>query len=246
MSAWHNRTSVLFVAILLASALVYLPGLWGPFTFDDHPNLLTNPFIQLKSLDWSSLRDAAISNQSGLLRRPIASLSFALNFYFADGFVPFHFKLTNLLIHVLNGVLVFLLSQRICQRLRGPSLAGASGSPTDLLPFVVTAFWLLHPLQLTSVLYVVQRMNSLSAFFTLAGLLIFMQGRARLEQGRSGGLPLMFIGVVAGVGLGVLCKENAALLPVYAFILELSCFRASSLGPAHRRQVTSEESWVLS
>lgn len=236
MNAWPHRTAVLFLAIVLTTALAYLPGLWGPFVFDDKPNLLSNPFIRLRALDWSSLRDAAFSNQNGLFYRPVASLSFALNYYAADGFASLPFKLTNLIIHALNGYFVFLLARLICARLQKLGSEGNAHIP-EIVPIVVTAFWLLHPLQLTSVLYVVQRMNSLSAFFTLAGLLLFMHGRQRVERGVSGGLRLMLVGVIGGAGLGVLCKENAALLPVYALVLELTCFSPSNLDRTHRLRI---------
>ncbi|MDH3314806.1 MAG: hypothetical protein OER43_03425 [Gammaproteobacteria bacterium] len=199
--------------------------------------MLANPFIHLKSLDWSSLRDAAFSNQSGIFHRPFASLSFAINYYAADGFVSFPFKLTNLVIHGLNGCLVFLLSRLICARLREDGTAGKAHASAEIIPFIVTAFWLLHPLQLTSVLYVVQRMNSLSALFTLLGLVLFMYGRERLERNLDGGLGIMLAGVVGGVVLGVLCKENATLLPVYALVLELGCFSRSALDRAQRLRV---------
>ncbi len=238
MNALFHRTTVVLIVILMATTLAYLPGLWGPFLFDDKPNLLNNPYVYLRSLDWPSLREAAFSNRSGLFHRPIASLSFALNYYAADGFVSFPFKLTNLIIHALNGCLIFLLSRQICARLRqGNFDHDGVTDPTAIVPIVVTAFWLLHPLQLTSVLYVVQRMTSLSAFFTLAGLLLYMHGRERVERDDSGGFSLMIAGIVGAGGLGVLCKENAALIPVYALVLELSCFGRSVLDRARRLRV---------
>lgn len=235
MKSWSQRTGVFLVVALLAGTLAYLPGLWGPFVFDDKPNLLGNAFVHLDALDWSSLRNAAFSNQSGVFHRPIASLSFALNYYAAGGFASFPFKLTNLVIHILNGLLVFFLLRLICARLFETSTEGGTPDYAGMLPLVVTAFWLLHPLQLTSVLYVVQRMNSLSAFFTLGGLLLFMHGRRRMESGLGGGLAIMFAGVVGGTALGLLCKENAALLPLYALVLELACF--GGFAPDNSRRV---------
>ena len=234
MMTCSNRTLWMLVAAAVATAAAYLPGLWGPFVFDDKPNLLANPFIHLNSLDWSSLRDAALSNQSGIFRRPIASLSFALNYFFAGGFSSFPFKLVNLAIHLVNGLLVFLLARRICARLGRSAMDERAGSVSDTTALVITALWMLHPLQLTSVLYVVQRMNSLSALFTLAGLVLFMLGRDRVEQGRAGGFRLMLAGIIGGGALGILCKENAALLPVYALVLELSCFDRGPLDRTRR------------
>ena len=50
---------------------------------------------------------------------------------------------------------------------------------------LLASVWLLHPIQLTSVLYAVQRMTSLSAFFLLAALLFHIMARRRTD-GRLG------------------------------------------------------------
>ena len=232
------RVNVAILGLVLGAVVfVYLPGLSGPFVFDDEPNLINNPYIHLESLDWPSLRNAALSGESGLFRRPIASLSFGLNFYLAGGFVAFYFKLTNLIIHGINAALVFLLAERVSSRFAGRSKAGPAYSPPRLLPLVVATVWLLHPIQLTSVLYIVQRMTSMSAFFVLAGLLIFFDGRTRFSKQRPGGLPMMAAGILAGAGIGALCKENALLLPFYAGVIELCCFSRKSLDAARRRQL---------
>jgi hypothetical protein len=205
--------------VLLAVAVfgVYSPGLQGPFLFDDHPNFVGN-------------------NLRGLAR-----LSFALNYYFAgQEFDRFAFKVTNVVIHVLNGLLVYWLSVLLLRRYAGgarPLSAEAGWSAMQsYLPLVVAAVWLLHPIQLTSVLYVVQRMTSMAAFFVLLGLVVFVLGRIRLESGQGHGLTLMFMGLAGGVGLGFLCKQNAVLLPFYAFLVELFFFRHEALAhPARRR-----------
>jgi hypothetical protein len=225
----------LLIVALCAAVFAYLPGLSGPFLFDDRPNLLLNSFVHLNELEWGALRDAALSNESGLFTRAIPSLSFALNYYFAGGFTSFPFKLTNLAIHLFNGILLYLLAQRLAQRFIGGRQKD-SRRP-ELLAAAIAGIWLLHPLQLTSVLYVVQRMNSLSALFVLAGLLIFTIGRARLERGGSGSFVLMTVGVAGGGALGVLCKENAALIPLYAVVIEVCCFSSVELEPRNRHRL---------
>jgi hypothetical protein len=230
-----NLGGMLVVLALFVTVLAYLPGLSGPFLFDDKPNLLFNPFMYLEALEARALKDAALSNESGFFRRVIPSLSFALNYYFAGEFDPFPFKLTNLVIHLLNGILVFALAKRLTARFL-PDVR--TDSPrVVLIAVAVASWWLLHPLQLTSVLYVVQRMNSLSALFVLAGLLLFTVGRARLEHGAAGGLTLMLTGVIGGGTLGVLCKENAALIPLYAIIIEVCCFYRLELEASARMRL---------
>ena len=232
------RVNLLILGLVLSAVVfVYLPGLSGPFVLDDRANILDNPYVHLDSFDWTSLRNAALSTESALFGRPLAILSFALNYHLAEGFVAFDFKLTNLVIHGINGILVFLLARRVTSRLTESSEQGACGSRFVLLPLIVATLWLLHPLQLTSVLYVVQRMNSMSATFVLVGLLIFFEGRSRFSQDPQGGLVLMAVGIFAGAAVGVMFKENALLLPIYAGVIELACFSTNLLDASRRRQL---------
>jgi hypothetical protein len=74
------------------------------------------------------------------------------------------------------------------------------------------------------VLFVVQRMESLCHTFVFAGLWMYIVGRARLQlEGR--GWALMLSGLVGCTALGVLVKESAVLLPLYALLLEWTLLR---------------------
>jgi hypothetical protein len=82
------------------------------------------------------------------------------------------------------------------------------------------AAWALHPINLMAVLFVVQRMESLSHTFVFAGLWLYLDGRQRQIAGRRGGWVSILAGLVGATGLGALAKESAVLLPLYAFLLE--------------------------
>ncbi len=242
-----NRHFIVGTLLLAALATLviaaYSPGLEGPFLFDDQPNIVDNPLVAVDSLDAEVLRDAAFSfGKAGYPHRGLARLSFALNYYFAgQEFDRFAFKLTNVVIHVLNGLLVYWLSVLLLRRYAGaarpPTAQAGWSAMQSYLPLVVTALWVLHPIQLTGVLYVVQRMTSMAAFFVLLGLVVFVLGRIRLESGRRHGLTLMFAGIAGGVGFGFFCKQNAVLLPFYAFLVELFFFRHEALGQSARRRL---------
>lgn len=219
-----------FLVLPILGAVAFLPGIDGPYVFDDYSNLLKNQFIQVSSIDSTELHRAAYSIRSGPLQRPVAMLSFALNHYLAGGFEnPRPFKVTNLLIHALNAVLVFWFVRMIFDRMNQvhPAfLAPAGGKIRDsiLLSTAVAFIWVVHPIQLTSVLYVVQRMTELAALFTLLGLITYLTGRIALGRGNRSGLALLFFGPIVFGALGVLCKENALLLPLFILVLELCLF----------------------
>jgi hypothetical protein len=90
----------------------------------------------------------------------------------------------------------------------------------NTLALLITAAWLFSPMQLTAVLYVVQRMESLASLFILLGLWLYWQGRMRLIAGQAGGWPRIWAGLLGCTVLAVFAKESGVMLPVYAFLLE--------------------------
>lgn len=241
---------VLLAAVLLCAA-AYLPGLSGPWIFDDFTNILRNSYIRLVSLDTADLYGAAVSMDSGPLRRPISVTSFALNYYFAEGLedsTPF--KITNLVIHLINTLLVFWLAALIIRRAQVISSHGGrrAHQPRHVawtLAASAALIWSIHPLQLTSVLYVVQRMTELAATFTMLGLIVYLYGRERMLAGRTGkGAWPALAGIIGFGALGVLSKENAALLPFFVVLLEFFLYPGEA--PWNRwRKLTAEQQWAV-
>ncbi|MES2312655.1 MAG: hypothetical protein V4566_10195 [Pseudomonadota bacterium] len=248
---------VLTVAFIVA-ALVYWPGLYGSFLFDDYPNIVDNQNVQPHENSVASLVRAALSSPSSEFKRPLASLSFAAN-YLASGLDPFWMKLANLGIHLFNGVLVFVLARifltaailkcRDRPMMPMPKREHAVGHFDQSLDWTVTraatvaaiiaACWMLLPINLTGVLYIVQRMESMANIFVLLGLIGYATGRcamlgiplaARLPQepGRisiqTRGFCLSLLSITILTTLGLLAKETAAMLPFYAFLTEWTLF----------------------
>jgi protein O-mannosyl-transferase len=224
-----HRTLICVVALL--TTLAYLPGLWGDFEFDDAPNILDNEALRISTLGWHELVNATLSGSSGPLGRPLSMLTFALNYYVA-GFDPVYFKLTNVLIHLLCGVAVYFLAFQVLRVTQEPTREGAVAQ-AHWLAAVIASVWLVHPLNLTSVLYVVQRMTSLSAGFSFLAVGLYVLGRRKLLQGESPrGLLLVFLALVPVCVLGALSKENALLSPILMLAAELVFFRFATSNPA--------------
>lgn len=221
---------ILLSLVLALSAFVYLPGISGPWIFDDYTNLIHNSYVKVQTLSTDAFYQAAYSLKAGPLQRPISMISFALNHYFAGGMnstTPY--KITNLVIHIINGLLVFWLLRLVFMRLAQVtphSTFSWSKAPQTvvLVAGAAAMLWLIHPIQITSVLYVVQRMTELSALFTFLGLITYLKGRSRVIHGEKGGVLLVFAGPVLFGLFGILCKENAALLPVFMLVLELTLY----------------------
>jgi len=224
------RIALALAALLAATVAAYWPGTHGAFLLDDFPNIVQNPALQDPHPGLGNIARAINQVDSGPLLRPIAMATFALNTW-ADGLNPWPMKITNLIIHLMNGLLVFALMRlllRQYQRMR-PDLRATT---CDWTALAVTAAWLLAPVNLTSVLYIVQRMTSLAATFTLAGLLAYVTGRQYLtEDGdtRRGVLLLGLSGIVF-MPLAALTKEIGMLMPVYALVIEWVFFQFRGAG----------------
>jgi hypothetical protein len=269
---------LLLTLAVIATAAVYWPGRTGGWAFDDYPNIVDNAAIHITRghstlVAWVN---SALSSPSSFLRRPLASLTFSVNWYFGNG-DPWPFKVTNIVIHLINGVLVFCMLRALLRLVGGrhhallpsPSGRGAGGegsgvpegmartepSPTPTgsryarvrfapplprgegngtgiddaaatrLALIVSAAWMLLPINLMAVLYVVQRMESLCQVFVLAGLWAYLHGRWMMltsvdaKRDRHG-FALAVAGIVFGTLLGLTSKETAVLLPVFAFLAE--------------------------
>jgi hypothetical protein len=211
----------------LAVMLVFWQGLYGPFLLDDELNI---PHARVSQLSADEVGNVLVSNTSGPLRRPVSILSFTLNHYFA-GSGPFGFKYVNLLLHTLNGLLLFWLGGRLLQSL--PEERRSTGVVWGIAG-VAALVWALHPIHVSTVLYAVQRMAILAGTFDLAALLCYTVARQRLIDGSPGASWYAVLVVLFGL-LSIFSKESGAALPFYILALELVVFRMAANDAGARR-----------
>lgn len=216
---------LLFGCLAALAALAYAPGLHGGFLFDDFANLPalgdTGPVRH-----WDTFWRYVTSGTADPTGRPLALLSFLLDAHDWPA-SPYPFKRTNLLLHLANGVLLFGLLGQL-GRLTAPA---ASRIRRDCAAAIAAGLWMIHPLFVSTVLYIVQREAMLPVTFTLLGLLAWLRGRQRIVEGDTWrGLAWLLAGLGGGTALATLSKANGMLLPVFALVLELALLR-----PGERR-----------
>ena len=205
--------------VLAAAGALFACGLPGGFLLDDFGNL-----SNLDQARGGAIYSAIYLTEGiGSPGRPLSYLSFLLQ----SGSWPHNplaFKVVNIALHLANGALVYAVVARIFV------LIGRSDA--QALAVVATAVWLIHPMQISTVLYVVQRMTELAALFCLCGLLAYLNGRALACAGRlKQGYAWMTAGLVLGTPLAILAKENGALLPLYVAVVELTLLSRVSRPP---------------
>jgi tetratricopeptide (TPR) repeat protein len=210
----------LFVLFALLATVVYSGSFRVPWHFDDRPNILENSPIHITQLTPDTLKGAlfAYPGQPGKLYRPVSVLSLALNWY-AGGDNTLGYHIVNVFIHICAGWLLFLV---VCLLFNTPRLKGRY--PPDQICFIAVlaaGLWLVHPINSQAVVYIVQRMTSLAALFSLLTMLCYL--RARLTDSAVKRILFFLLAALSWM-LAVLSKENAVMMPAALLVLDIIFF----------------------
>lgn len=209
-----------FAITFLISVSIYAPNLGGAFILDDYPNLspLQN-ILNPNKID--DLVEFISINNSGQLGRYISLLSFALQ---ANDWPhnPVPFKSVNLVIHLINGCLIAFITHCLLkkQHKKQPNLA--------LYMILITGAWLIHPIHVSTVLYTVQRMTLLMAFFTLLTLSGYLAGRELCFKSLPKGYVICTFTLIIGGICAVFSKENGVLIVLYIAVIEYTILNSST------------------
>lgn len=210
-----------FQLLLLISLTLfcYLPFLKNPFIWDDQQFVTENQTIQEFNVG-QMFRESTTAGGGSTSNyfRPLTSLSFAWDVSWW-GNNPIGLHLTNLLLHLSAGLLLFwlLTNFRVSGRWR----------------FWITALFLLHPVQTEAVTYISSRGDSLSAVFLLFGVGCFwlsLQKNATTLSVYDLHLrfskPILLLSSSLALMCAVLAKELAlAGLGLYGLVLLLHVFQ---------------------
>lgn len=206
----NAQLRVLFAfAPFVACAWLYGPTLAGGLLSDDHSVL----GVLYAWRDEGRLVAALLAKfHSGLdvpsfYYRPLPMATYGINFALA-GADPFAWRLTNLVLHLASGGLVFAIARRLVD---APGATRAFAGPA-----LAATIFLCFPTNVEAVAWVSGRYDLLATLFMLATVACFQ--RAQHWNDRWGMLSL----------LAALCafasKESAAVLPV--FVLSMAAARA--------------------
>jgi len=232
---FKNRTSSPWLALALIGIGVFV--IYGnvyksPFVFDDVPKIVEN----------KTIRD--LSNfffLSKLLEpRAVVDFTFALNYRFGQLNV-FGYHLVNVLIHILNGWLVYFLVLTILKQLpqasglADPTISKSPDFSIRTISLFAALIFAVHPIQTQAVTYTVQRYASMAAMFYMASVLFYLKARIiqqnakrlkRIELEQDGTThtfklsSLYVLAILCGI-LAFLSKQNTASLPLVILLVEL-------------------------
>ena len=197
---------------------------FGLLSFLIYSNIIDSPFI---------LDSVGRIKEDPSPNRPVANATFALNYFFYQ-YDPRSYNIVNIVIHFLNGFLLFLLIKNILSFHKTRNL-GNRFLPEDFNQNIISIFaamiWLVHPLHINSVTYIVQRMNSLAAFFYLIAFLLYIEGRnvynfRKHSPVKNKLVPFLYYsGAIVAWGLSLGSKQITVVFPFFLVAFEFFFYR---------------------
>ncbi len=200
------------------ATIVYSNIYSSPFVFDDHGRIVKR----------GAIRDLAhyATLQQLLSPRSLVDVTFALNYKLGKLSVSgYHF--INLLVHIMNGFIVYFLALGLFNQISLSSKPPTSSdieffrSSIPLISLLTALIFVVHPIQTQAVTYTVQRYASMAAMFYMATVLFYLMGRRAQQPSMSA--ALFILSFLSGL-LAFLCKENTASLPGIILLTEYLLF----------------------
>lgn len=221
-----------FVLLTALAVGLYLPSLEGDFVYDSQLQILTDSFIH-QPAHWRDVLTLRVMGMDVLdFNRPVqlASLMADAAIWGRD---PLGYRLTSLLLHALNGCLLFAL----LSKLSGLSAAGQRQERWGIcLAMALSALFLVHPIAVEAVCEPSNREDLLATAFTLGALLCAL----RITRTGHGGIAIA--GTLALTFLAVASKETGVAAPAVVTALVLFLPGKSS---RCQRVVLAVAPWLL-
>ena len=196
----HIRWLLCAAACLLA-ALVYLNTIHGDFLWDDLMLVRDNPYIKHPTHLHHLVQKTYYSVFRELTYRPVCTLT-----YFGDfalwGLNPKGFHITNIVLHILNVLLLFIFARRLSGRYE--------------TAFVAAVLFAVHPVHSEAVAGITFREDALCLLFVFLSLNFYLS--ARSEKFREWKWIVLSL---FSFFLAVFSKETAVVLPAVILMLEL-------------------------
>ena len=234
--------AAILVGALLAFGRAMLPGYENSWQHDDFRSIVFNPAIRGGTGGWDLLASCGelLASSSS---RGVALATFAVDHWLWEGLDPRRFRITNLLIHVMNAFLVLALARTLSRLSLDGGVVEPAGKDSSVaigpgkwasrdrglvLAGALALLWCVHPIHILAVVYVVQREEALAAGFCLAAVLAWLQGR---RKGLPWSVPtsaiwksFIFWGLLSGVFLvlGLRSKPVAIVGVALIPLLELT------------------------
>jgi Tfp pilus assembly protein PilF len=235
MSAKHIACKNKWIAFGLLVCLIFLiysNTFRASWQMDDHPNITDNDRLHITELNFDNILGSLFANPQAAkfkeLYRPVACLSFGLNWFFGQDHV-FGYHLVNMGVHFLAALLLYLT---IVTLFETPRLKNRCPGRAHVIALLAAILWAIHPIQTQAVTYIVQRMAVMAALFYLLSLYFYVKARLNDTPQLRG---LFFAASIISYFLAIGSKENAAILPLSLILVEIIFFQNSEFPKINRK-----------
>ena len=178
-------------AIVLLTLVAYVPAIRGGFVWDDDMYVTRNPLVTAPD----GLQRIWLSLDSPSQYFPLVYTVFRIE-HALWGFQPLGYHLVNVLLHIANALLIWLLLRRL-------TIRGA---------WIAAAIWTVHPVNVESVAWITELKNVLSTLFYLLTILAWMRFLDRSERG-------LYVAALGFCALALFAKTTACTIPAVMLIV---------------------------
>lgn len=218
----YKRNLLAFAGLLCCLLICYANSFHTAWQYDDFDNIIHNANVHMDEFSWTQIARAL---SAGLdfqtISRPLAYLSFALNYRFGQTEV-YGYHAVNFTIHWLAAIFLFLF---VRDTLNLPIFNGRYEKSAVSVAWLSTLFWAVHPIQVTAVTYIVQRMASLTGLFYILSMYLYLVGRrSQSHRRRTAALVLCALSTLCAL----LTKENAVLVGFAILLFDIILIQGAS------------------
>jgi len=186
---------VLLLIICIATAIIYSGVINAEFVSDDYQYIVANPYI--KDISWNGVK-AMFANHYFQNYHPLTTLTWGVEYYFWK-LNPKPFHITNLLLHIINTILVFILFRKLVSK--------------NNAALFIAALFAFHPMHAETVSWISQRKDLVYTSFYIASLILYLKYLSQKKIKSYLFSLLLFI-------FSLLSKSMAVTLPVILIIID--------------------------
>ncbi len=204
LTSWQEWIVALGICFILW--ICYANSFHASWHYDDSGNILNNDDVHMSQWSLHQVHRALTAGHDfQTISRPLAYLSFAIN-HRLGGLDPTGYHIVNFVIHCIASVFLYLL---IRDTLCLPVLKGRYEKQARWIAIIAAVLWATHPIQVSAVTYIVQRMASMAGMFYVASMYLYLKARTSHKVQRR--VVFFTLSAISAI-FALLTKENSLLL----------------------------------
>src|SRR5437016_10703327 len=201
--------------------IVRLPAIQGQLIWDDICLTRDNPFIKSPLLALEAFRHYLFLDSLSGHYRPTQNLSYMFDYFFWNS-DPAGFHLSNILLHVAAGLLLYRLLSHLFGNGAGLWNSDEPGSARAgaLDAYIISGIWMVHPVHSAAIDYISGRADRLAFVFSAGAWLLVVRARIAKARWLKGITYLL----AALSGVLALCSREIACIWILIFLVHTVAF----------------------